>query len=233
LLRAQGDEVIEVDLRDADITTDLGTREGRAAVVVEGPLDGLVMCAGLVGLTDRPGSLLASVNYFGAVEVVEALRPQLADPSSVVLLSSNSVTIQPGWDTALVDACLDGDEPRAREIADQRDSPTAYPATKAALARWVRRNAPAWAADGIRLNAVAPGMVETPLSQQVRDDVNLAPLMDALPIPVGRGATPDEIAQLIAFMIGQHGRFFCGSVVLCDGGTEALLRPDDWPARWG
>jgi hypothetical protein len=76
-------------------------------------------------------------------------------------------------------------------------------------------------------------MVETPLSQQVRDDVNLAPLMDALPIPVGRGATPDEIAQLIAFMIGQHGRFFCGSVVLCDGGTEAQLRPDDWPARWG
>jgi NAD(P)-dependent dehydrogenase (short-subunit alcohol dehydrogenase family) len=235
LLRSQGDEVIGIDVRDAEIIADLGTPSGReeAAAGVAGPLDGAVMCAGLVGLTDRPGSLLASVNYFGAVELVKALRPQLNDPSSVVLLSSNSVTIQPGYDSKLVDACVDGDEALARELADQRDSPTAYPATKAALARWVRRNAPAWVADGIRLNDVAPGMVETPLSQEVRDDPNLSPLMAAMPLPVGRGAEPMEIAHLIAFLLGEHGRFFCGSVVLCDGGTEALLRPDDWPARWG
>lgn len=235
LLRTQGDEVIGIDLHDADINTDLGTPEGRrtAAAGVAGRLDGAVMCAGLVGLSGRPGSLLASVNYFGAIELLEALRPQLNDPSSVVLLSSSSVTIQPGWDQALVDACLDGDEARACQLADQRDSPTAYPATKAALARWARRNAPAWVADGIRVNAVAPGMVETPLSQQVRDDPQLAELMAAMPLPVGRGAEPMEIAHLIAFLLGPHGRFFCGSVILCDGGTEALLRPDDWPARWG
>ncbi len=235
LLRSQGDEVIGIDLRDAEVEADLGTPEGRrdALAGVSGSLDGAVMCAGLVGLTDRPGSLLASVNYFGAVDLLEALRPQLNDPSSVVLLSSNSVTIQPGWDSALVDACLDSDEALAREIADQRDSPTAYPATKAALARWTRRNAPAWVADGIRVNAIAPGVVETPLSQQVRDDPRLGELMAAMPLPVGRGATPMEIAHLIAFLLGPHGRFFCGSVIVCDGGTEALLRPDDWPARWG
>lgn len=191
------------------------------------------MCAGVVGLTGRPGSLLASVNYFGAIELLEAWRPQLADPSAAVVISSSSVTIQPGWDPALVDACLADDEPLARSVADERDSAIAYPATKAALARWVRRNAPHWAADGIRVNAIAPGMVETPLSEQVRDDPTLAPLMAAMPIPVGRGATADEIAQLIAFVVGPHGRSFCGSVLLCDGGTEALLRPDDWPARWG
>lgn len=217
------------------MAADLGTPEGRraAAAGVSGRLDGAVLCAGLVGLTGRPGSLLASVNYFGAVELVEALRPQFVDPSSVVLLSSNSVTIQPGWDETLLDACLAGDEAAAREIADRRDSMSAYPATKAALARWVRRNAPAWAADGIRLNAVAPGMVETPLSQSVRDDPELGTLMDALPIPVGRGAAPEEIAAFIAFLLGEQGRFFCGSVLLCDGGSEALLRPDAWPARWG
>ena len=37
---------------------------------------------------------------------------------------------------------------------------------------------------------------------------------------------------LLAFLLGPGGRFFCGSVVLCDGGTEALLRPDDWPVLW-
>lgn len=216
------------------MVADLGTAEGRAAVVAACPerLDGAVLCAGLVGLTGRSSALLASVNYFGAVEVAQALRPRFADPSSVVVLSSNSVTIQPGWDLELVEACLAGDEARAREVADRSDSPTTYPATKAALARWVRRNAPAWAADGIRLNAVAPGMVETPLSAEVRADPALAPLMAALPVPVGRGATPGEIAELLAFVVGPAGRFFCGSVLLCDGGTEALLRPDDWPARW-
>jgi NAD(P)-dependent dehydrogenase (short-subunit alcohol dehydrogenase family) len=76
-------------------------------------------------------------------------------------------------------------------------------------------------------------MLETPLSQQVRDDPQLAELMAALPLPLGRGGTPQEIAGLIAFLLGPGGGFFCGSVILCDGGTEALLRPDDWPARWG
>ena len=101
------------------------------------------------------------------------------------------------------------------------------------MARWVRRNAPAWAADGIRLNAIAPGLIETPLSQEVRADPHLAPLMESLPLPLGRGGTAEEIAALLAFLLGPSGRFFSGSVVLCDGGTEALLRPDDWPARWG
>jgi NAD(P)-dependent dehydrogenase (short-subunit alcohol dehydrogenase family) len=235
LLREQGHRVVGIDLHDADVTADLSSPAGRAEAVAALPaqLDGAVMCAGLVGLTDRPGSLLASVNYFGAVEVLEALRPRLSDPSAALVISSNSVTIQPGWDLDLLDACLAGDEPLAREVADRHDSPTAYPATKAALARWVRRNAPGWAADGIRLNAVAPGLVETPLSESVRQDGNLAPLMAALPLPLGRGGTPEEIAALLAFLLGPGGGNFCGSVLLCDGGTEALLRPDDWPARWG
>ena len=234
MLRGQGDEVVGIDLRDADVLADLGTPEGRrtAAAAVSGPLDGIVLCAGVVGLTGRPGSLLASVNFFGAVELTELLRPQLGDPSSVIMLSSNSVTIQPGWDEQLVSACLDGDEHNARAIADRRDSATAYPATKAALARWVRRHAPSWAADGIRVNAIAPGMIETPLSQQVRDDPQLGELMAAMPLPIGRGGSAEEIAALIAFLLGPHGGFFCGSVLLCDGGTEAMLRPDDWPARW-
>ncbi len=235
LLRTEGHDVVGVDLQNAEVTADLSTRAGRSNAVAVLPqrLDGAVMCAGLVGLTDRPAALLASVNYFGAVEVLESLRPRFADPSAAVVISSNSVTIQPGWDPDLLEACLSGDEAHAREVAGRHDSPTAYPATKAALARWVRRNAPAWAADGIRLNAIAPGLIETPLSQEVRADPHLAPLMESLPLPLGRGGTAEEIAALLAFLLGPSGRFFSGSVVLCDGGTEALLRPDDWPARWG
>jgi len=234
LLRSQGHEVVTVDLHDADITADLGTAEGRASVVdaAPGDLHGAVLCAGVVGLTGRPASLLASVNYFGSIDVLTGLKPKLRNPSSVVLMSSNSVTIYPTWDADLMEACLADDEPLAREVADRHDSTAAYPATKAAIARWVRRTAPAWAADAIRLNAVAPGLIETPMTASVAADEKIGPLIGALPVPLGRGGRPEELAALIVFLLSDGGGFFCGSVLLCDGGTEALLRPDDWPARW-
>ena len=52
---------------------------------------------------------------------------------------------------------------------------------------------------------------------------------DQFPIPVGRPGDPDEIAAVIAFLLGPDARFFCGSIIYVDGGTDALLRADDWP----
>jgi NAD(P)-dependent dehydrogenase (short-subunit alcohol dehydrogenase family) len=63
-------------------------------------------------------------------------------------------------------------------------------------------------------------------------DPELAPLLDQFPLPVGRAGRPDEIAALAQFLLGPDARFFCGSVLFCDGGTEALLRPADWPVSW-
>src|SRR5215211_4382482 len=83
-LTADGHRVVGVDLRDAEVIADLATPEGRELAVegvteaVDGALDGLVTFAGLGGLPDRPGSLLASVNYFGTVDVLAGLRPLLA-----------------------------------------------------------------------------------------------------------------------------------------------------------
>ena len=75
--------MIGVDLHDAEVVADLGTPAGRAAAVDQvaglagGSLDGLVTCAGLAGAPSRPGSLLASVNYFGTVALMNGLRPLL------------------------------------------------------------------------------------------------------------------------------------------------------------
>src|SRR5688572_9762890 len=79
-LEAAGDRVIGVDIKDADVVADLGTAEGRQAAIDAvteqsgGTVDGLVTWAGLPGLTERPGSLLVSVNYFGTVVLLEGLR---------------------------------------------------------------------------------------------------------------------------------------------------------------
>ena len=243
-LTADGHRVIGVDLRGAEIEADLGTPDGRAAAVAavteasEGVLDGLITCAGISGFPGRPASLLAAVNYFGTVEVMEGLRPLLAagtDPSAVAI-SSNSTTTAPGYDLALVDACLAGDEAAALEVADRSDSIIAYAATKLAVARWVRRSAVSadWAGAGIRLNAIAPGMIATPMIDEGNSDENLAKqlAMFEQTIALGRPGRAEEMAALLAFLVGPESTFFCGSIVFCDGGTDAALRTNDWPARW-
>jgi NAD(P)-dependent dehydrogenase (short-subunit alcohol dehydrogenase family) len=238
-LVADGHRVVGVDRIDADIVADLASPEGRATAVAgvaaacDGELAGLITCAGLAGLPDRPASLLVSINYFGTVEVVSGLREQLAaGGGSVVAISSNSTTCQPGFSLDLVEACLAGDEAAAGALADTADSVSAYPATKTAIARWIRRNATAaeWIGAGIRLNALAPGLVETPLAAEQRNDPTIGPLVAMFPLPVGRGGTPPEIADAASFLL--NNQFCVGTVLLIDGGTEALLRPDAWPIRW-
>jgi NAD(P)-dependent dehydrogenase (short-subunit alcohol dehydrogenase family) len=143
-LAADGHSVVGVDLKGCAVIADLGTPDGRRTAIEEvgslsnGTVDGLVTFAGVAGLTDRPGALLVSVNYFGTVELLAGLRPMLVRGASAaaVAISSNSTTCQPGVPLDLVDACLAGDEARARQIGDTVGSLAAYPATKMAIARW-------------------------------------------------------------------------------------------------
>jgi len=241
-LRDHGHTVIGVDVRDAEVEADLGTPEGRADAIAAvaaasgGVLDGFAPFAGMGGLPDRAGSLVGSVNYFGTSVLLEGLRPLLAagtDPA-VVVISSNSTTCQPNVPQDLIDAFLADDEGLARDLADRHGSVVTYPASKIALARWVRRHAvgPDWAGAGIRLNAVAPGLVETALTAEQKADPTMAPLIAQFPIPLGRAGRPEELAALVEFLLGPESTFFVGSVIWCDGGTDALLRGDDWPAVW-
>lgn len=239
-LAAAGHTVVGVDLHDAEITADLGTVEGRARAVAEilgrtdGRLDGLVTAAGIGGSSAEPGGRLVSINYFGTVTLLEALRPALsaADDAAVVCLGSNSATVQPGWPAELADACLAGDEKRACALADRAPSLVAYPATKAALAWYVRCAAPKpeWIGAGIRLNAIAPGLTETALTRAQRADPLIGEAIANFPVPLGRAIRPEEIAEVIVFLLAAPA--IVGSVVVADGGTEAMLRPMDWPAAW-
>ena len=145
LLEAAGHTVVGVDLREAEVVADLSTPEGRAAMVAGvgeasgGSLDGLVAAAG-VNAGGPP--LVVSVNYFGAGATLDGLRPLLArgTDAAAVAVSSNSSTTMQGVDAGVVEACLRGDEPAARAAAGEIVD---YPSSKLALARWVRRQAPA------------------------------------------------------------------------------------------
>lgn len=238
-LVGQGERVIGVDIRDADVQADLSSASGRRDAIARvealcgGVLDGLVPCAGLMGLPGRPGRVLAELNYYGTIEFLEAARPWLArgTNAAAVAISSNSTTTMPGLPIELTRLLLDGDPSEAIAHADKVGSPAAYPAVKLAVAHWVRRKASTaeWAGAGITLNAVAPGKTETGMLAEGRADKTYGPLIDAFPVPVGRSAHPDELAALIGFLLSRDARFICGSVIFCDGGTDAQIRPNDFP----
>lgn len=231
--------VVGVDLpgTDQEVEADLSNGAGRSAAMnavldaCGGAIDGVVVCAG-VGPHVTPRSLLVSINYFGAIEVLDGLRPALGagNQPSAVAISSNSIGLIPMHDPALVDTMLEGDEAGAMRIADDPvldlDGSTVYGMSKQALARAVRRRASRWGKAGVRLNAVAPGPVLTPLLQGSLDDPTLGPLVDALPIPLDRRAEPMEIAATVSFLLSPNSSFIHGSVLFADGGTDALVRPD-------
>jgi NAD(P)-dependent dehydrogenase (short-subunit alcohol dehydrogenase family) len=228
-----GHDVIGVDVRDADVIADLSSADGRAAAcagVLEacsGTLDGLVVAAGIGGSTSAPPSMVARVNYFGAVQLLEGLRDALAEGEleAAVAISSNSATAVPVDDTTLVDQCLAGDEEAAAATADTMDGEAVYANAKLALARKVRRLAVEWA-PGLRVNAVAPGPVLTPLTRAALEHPVTGDLIRAYPIPMERWGEPAEIAEAVWFLLSRQSAWTTGTLLFVDGGTDALLGPD-------
>ncbi len=234
-LVADGHEVISVDIKEGDIIADLSTAEGREAAVVgiseRAPdgLDGFIPCAGLPPVA-KPLSLIAKVNYFGVIETVAGLKELIGKKrGSVLLVSSNSAPMMP-TDDSFVQACLAGDEAAACADIDGRDGHSAYAGSKRAITLWMRRNVVDYAKAGVRMNAVAPGITMTPLTEQVFADDQFGQLMRDFgeTVPMGATAQPEQIASVMRFMLSPAADFVCGSIFFVDGGSDAMMRPDDF-----
>jgi len=141
-----------------------------------------------------------SINLKGPYFLLKALLPLLANPSSVVL--NTSVNAHIGMPTSSV-----------------------YAASKAGLISLARTLSGELIARGIRVNAVSPGPISTPLYGKLglsaEDLQKTAESIRAL-VPAGRFGTPSEIAKAVVFLASDESAFTVGSELLIDGGMSGI-----------
>ena len=237
LLLERGERVIGVDLRDADVIADLATPSGRAALVEQvselsdGPIDAVLAIAGLA----TPTAKTVAVNYFGTVATLEGLRPLLLGSTAPRAVAVTSMASLFPPDDLLLASLLAGNEEAALDRAKVLEAggpdqgALIYGTTKRALALWIRRNAatPEWAGCAIPLNAVAPGVVETPMTAnmiatpQQREEISTM-----VPMPLNGIFEPRSVAYLLAWLSSEENAHLCGQVVFIDGGSDVVIRHD-------
>lgn len=211
-LLAAGTRVVGVDRESVDapgvtaVKADLTDAGGLEAVVTAvaayGRLDGLVNNAAIsrrATIADLDDDTLAAVldaNLSAALRLTRALLPYLTEPAAIVNVSSIRAT---------------------RGFAGD----TAYIASKGGLEAATRALAVELGPRGIRVNAVAPGAVETDLNRAVlADPGHRQRVLDR--IPLGRLGTPGDIAPAVSFLLSEQARWITGVVLTVDGGQTAL-----------
>jgi NAD(P)-dependent dehydrogenase (short-subunit alcohol dehydrogenase family) len=194
--RARGDDVVAADLPDLDVRNE----EQVAAAVRD--VDVLVNAAGIGSTTNAPDTPLEvwedvfAVNARGTFLCCKHAIPGMVERGGGSIVNVASV------------AALIGLKNRA-----------AYSASKGAVVALTRALAVDHVGDGIRVNAVCPGTVDSPWVRRLVDEVGES--MDALRArqPLGRLGTPEEIADAIVYLA--TAEFVTGSVLVIDGGLTA------------
>ena len=237
----EGDKVIGIDIKNAEIIADLSTEAGRESAIVSvkrhcgGSIDRFVACAGLATYV-RPLSLIPCVNYFGAIDLLDGLFELLKqgkNPAAVIILSNSALWMPPD-ESPYVNALLNHDEAEACRIiraSEEVDdivlaSGLAYAGSKFALGRALRHRALKWGKLGVRLNGLAPGNFNTPMLRKVLEDPNTGDAVRNMEIPLNRFGNPEEIAAVVYFLCSLEASYVHGSIVVADGGVDANVRPD-------
>ncbi|WP_185836657.1 SDR family NAD(P)-dependent oxidoreductase [Streptomyces sp. WAC 06783] len=176
----------------------------RAAADRWGALDGLVVIAGvnvrkrITDYTAAEFDRVLALNLRAAFTLVRAVAPAMAERgrgSVVGLASMRAFQVEPGQ--------------------------SAYAASKAGLVQFLRTAAAEWGPRGVRFNAVAPGVVRTPLTDQIAADPQWYDAY-AQASALRRWARADEIAGAAVYLVSDASTFVTGSVLTVDGGWTAV-----------
>jgi NAD(P)-dependent dehydrogenase (short-subunit alcohol dehydrogenase family) len=190
---APGSQGIELDVSDA--------RSVAAFFDQLDTLDVLVNCAGMIRRSDEYDietfERVIAVNLNATMRMCSAARPLLAKTQGSIINTASMLTFFGG-----------GLSP-------------AYSASKGGVGQLTKSLAIAYAADGVRVNAVAPGWIATPLTQVLQDDDSRSQAILAR-TPMKRWGLPEDVARVAAFLASPAASFMTGTIVPVDGGYLAV-----------
>ncbi|MEY2536276.1 MAG: hypothetical protein QOG67_16 [Verrucomicrobiota bacterium] len=211
----------ELQSSELFIQSDIATPDGVDKVVKEvlarlGGVDILINnvggssapSGGALALSDKDWQQAFDTNLFAAVRLDRAFLPKMLEQGSGVIIHISSI----------------------QRILPLYDATLAYAAAKAALTNYSKGLSNEVASKGVRVIAIAPGFIETTaatglierLAKNAGTDFNTARqgLMDSLGgIPMGRTGRPEEVAELVAFLVSDRAPYINGTEFVIDGGT--------------
>lgn len=230
LIKQLGGDVIGVDINKTEdyvdelYLADMSDRRTIKALIMALPtrIDGIANIAGLP--PTAPADKVILVNLVGLKFFTENMIPKLNDNASIVNLASLAGF---GWEQALHSIKASEDlefEDVARFAKDHHitnEGGRSYFFTKEALVVWTMQQRWAWRSRGIRMNAVSPGPVDTPILKDFLETLGERAEEDAR--VMDRPGLPEDIAPVVAFLLSDMTSWIRGTNVPVDGGMSSHL----------
>ncbi|OBJ70667.1 coniferyl-alcohol dehydrogenase [Mycobacterium sp. 1274756.6] len=226
---AAGAEVVSLDRNTpraqvtGHIEVDLASPRSVDAALeqIDGRFDGLVNVAGVPGTA--PADVVVAVNTLAVRHLTEAVLPRLRPGGTVTVVSSTASFGWPGRLEAIRELlATESFEEGADWFKSHPQQGNAYNFSKEVTTVYTMTRAVAVAQMGLRINAVLPGPVETPILGDFEESMGKNTI-DGIKALLGRHAEPDDIAGVLMFLASDAARWVNGHALIVDGGVAGAV----------